>query len=139
MVHILKVFALGAHKVSTHLSLQALIHVITRCSTQYHLTCPSWVDFIPDSQPNSGHPVIHFSGEYKLTPPPLATPAILSFLALVNQLKGIGEYSAPLPQLDPPIPDKSRSQEWECEWDRCLSLGQASFGHALTGSFRPGR
>jgi hypothetical protein len=28
--------------------------------------------------------------------------------------------------------------EWDTEWERCLSLGQASFGNYLSGAFTPG-
>jgi hypothetical protein len=107
---------------------------------QYNLTSPSWVDFIP--APGTGvspHNVVHYGESRRLTPPPLATPAILSFLTLISLLSpytaGLGGVHIPLVS---PVVVAHDSSEWECEWERCCNLGQANFGNVLTNSFRPG-
>ncbi|KAF8889100.1 hypothetical protein BD779DRAFT_1611184 [Infundibulicybe gibba] len=113
---ILKLFALAAHK--------------------YNLTSPSWVDFVPSPRRETPNSVTHYSAEYRLVPPPLATPAILSFLTLVNHMTE-GGYSTPITPSNTTSPGQI-SREWECEWGRCISLGQTKFGPLLTGAFRPG-
>jgi hypothetical protein len=77
-------------------------------------------------------------------PPPLATPAVLSFLTLTNRASPfslgfdtIGLTNSRVPAISLPIASQD-SNEWECEWERCSNLGQANFGNALTSSFRPG-
>ncbi|KAF9458704.1 hypothetical protein BDZ94DRAFT_74376 [Collybia nuda] len=115
-LNILKVFALGAHK--------------------YDLTRPSWVDFAPVTSAIKAKAGIYYSEAWRLTPPPLATPAILSYLTLVNQLTD-GVRHTPLTPSHSSVVIR-RSHEWECEWGRCLSLGQPDCDKLLTDSFRPG-
>ncbi|KAJ6492926.1 hypothetical protein C8R47DRAFT_427049 [Mycena vitilis] len=112
VLNVLKVYALGAHK--------------------YPLTDPSWVDFRPDSPQPPTH-TVHYSGEHQLKTPPLATPAILSFLTLVNLKAKLIDFSSHLE-----VPTKPDSNEWEYELGRCLSLSRPEFDHGLTESFRPG-
>ncbi|PPQ95781.1 hypothetical protein CVT26_015921 [Gymnopilus dilepis] len=102
---ILKAMALGAHK--------------------YPLTTTPWVEFKPTSEASLrttlyGEPV-------DLTPPPLATPAILSFLALVNKRRSI-----PLPPSEYPSPQPP--DEWSSEWGRCFGKSTGD----ITECFRPG-
>ncbi|KAJ7756335.1 hypothetical protein B0H16DRAFT_1721931 [Mycena metata] len=112
VLSVLKVYALGAHK--------------------YPLTDPSWVNFLPESPQDSTH-IVHYSEAHQLKTPPLATPAILAFLTLVN-LKAAGtDFSSPLE-----LPIKPESNEWEYELGRCLSLSKPEFGKGLSESFRPG-
>lgn len=84
--------------------------------------------------------VNHYAEAHHLTPPPLATPAILAFLALINRISpftgGVG-YVTPVTLLGSSS-DTPQSQEWECEWERCLSLGQGNFNNIHTDSFNPG-
>lgn len=135
-LNILKVFALGAHKVGFVIP-DGVTIVLTAHTLQYDLTHPSWIDFAPVSTAIKSKTVIYYSEAWQLAPPPLATPAILSYLTLVNQLTdGVGHT--------PLTPSHSslvirRSHEWECEWGRCLSLGQPECDKVLTDSFRPGR
>ncbi|KAF8192796.1 hypothetical protein K438DRAFT_1829685 [Mycena galopus ATCC 62051] len=112
VLNVLKIYALGAHK--------------------YPLTDPSWVNFLPESPQDSTHK-IHYSKAHQLRTPPLATPAILSFLSLVNSKAGLMDLSS---HVDMPM--KAESNEWEYELGRCLSLGRPEFNTGLTESFRPG-
>ncbi|GLB44532.1 hypothetical protein LshimejAT787_1701590 [Lyophyllum shimeji] len=113
----LKVLALAAHK--------------------YKLTDPAWDHFVPGPRFPQSTPVEYYSERWLLAPPPLAIPAILSFLTLVNKLaEGVG-YSTPLPPSHP-LTSTPKVVEWECEWDRCRSLAQAEYDNILTESFRPG-
>ncbi|KAJ7456988.1 hypothetical protein FB451DRAFT_599828 [Mycena latifolia] len=111
VLNVLKIYALGAHK--------------------YPLTDPSWVNFLPESPRDSTH-IVHYFEEHQFKTPPLATPAILSFLTLVNLKSKLIDFSAPLE-----IPMKS-DNEWEYELGRCLSLSRPEFDNGLTESFRPG-
>ncbi|KAF7369815.1 hypothetical protein MVEN_00314200 [Mycena venus] len=113
VLNVLKIYALGAHK--------------------YPLTDPSWVNFLPESPQPSTH-IVHYSEAHQLKTPPLATPAILSFLTLVNLKAKLIDLSQS--HLD--IPLKAESNEWEYELGRCLSLSRPEFDNGLTESFRPG-
>ncbi|KAJ7454954.1 hypothetical protein B0H11DRAFT_2068347 [Mycena galericulata] len=112
ILNMLKIYALGAHK--------------------YPLTDPSWVNFLPRSPPHTTN-IVHYSEAHQLKTPPLATPAILSFLTLVNFKAKLIDFSSP-----PPIPIKPESHEWEYELGRCLSLSRPELDKGLTQSFRPG-
>ncbi|KAG6833397.1 hypothetical protein H0H87_007382 [Tephrocybe sp. NHM501043] len=124
-MNVLKAFALAAHK--------------------YELTNPAWHRFIPISSLSSTDRLTYLSEERALVAPPLAAPAILSFLTLVNKLSETERTEAEGPDPDsttpsPPFPP-SRPQkklEWECEWQRCVTLGRGEYGNILAGSFRPG-
>jgi hypothetical protein len=113
VLNVLKIYALGAHK--------------------YPLTDPSWVNFLPESSQPSTH-IVHYSEAHQLKTPPLATPAILSFLTLVNLKAKLIDFSQS--HLDMPM--KAESNEWEYELGRCLSLSRPEFDNGLTESFRPG-
>ncbi|KAJ7146189.1 hypothetical protein C8R44DRAFT_690496 [Mycena epipterygia] len=112
VLNVLKIYALGAHK--------------------YPLTDPSWVNFLPESPQDSTH-IVHYSEEHHLKISPLATPAILSFLTLVNLKARLIDFSSPLE-----MPIRAERNEWEYELGRCLSLSRPEFGNGLTESFRPG-
>ncbi|KAF7307869.1 hypothetical protein MKEN_01147400 [Mycena kentingensis (nom. inval.)] len=116
VLDILKIYALGAHK--------------------YPLTDPCWVNFLPDS-PQHSTPIVHYSEQHNLRTPPLATPAILSFLTLVNLKTRAFDFAA---HMDLPLkPDSDNgAHEWEFELGRCLSLSRPEFGSMLTESFRSG-
>ncbi|KAF4586280.1 hypothetical protein EYR38_010555 [Pleurotus pulmonarius] len=119
VVNTLKIFALGAH--------------------QYQLTSPSWVDFVPDSHQSRSNKTMHYLGSLPLLPAPLAAPAILAFLTLVNKVLGSPttmSYSVITSPSLSGIP--SKSLEWECEWGRCLSLGHGEYDRFLTASYKPG-
>ncbi|KAF9484156.1 hypothetical protein BDN70DRAFT_826067 [Pholiota conissans] len=106
---ILKAMALGAHI--------------------YNLTAVPWTEF-------ESTPVLNqfpayttlYSERLELDPPPLATPAILSFLSLINKKRSI-----PLPPCDAVLPEYP-FQEWDSEWGRCLSKPRKDFSNC----FRPG-
>ncbi|KAG6820260.1 hypothetical protein H0H93_003268 [Arthromyces matolae] len=118
-LNILKIFALAAHK--------------------YELTNPPWHQFVPKSRIPRTASIDYFSQHPHLAPPPLATPAILSFLTLVNKLaEGVG-YSTPIPPSVSPSHLRLRDKaEWECEWQRCVILGRGNFDNILTDAFKPG-
>ncbi|KAJ8073012.1 hypothetical protein PM082_019880 [Marasmius tenuissimus] len=119
-VDILKVFALGAHT--------------------YFLSSPSWTDFIPPSEMYGSDisEVTYFSDRTRFRPPPLAVPAILSFITLVSQLQDETDYSTPFTTLETSAPKRFGSMEWEREWGRCHSLGQQSSDKFVADSFTPG-
>ncbi|KAJ7699321.1 hypothetical protein B0H17DRAFT_306909 [Mycena rosella] len=112
VLNVLKIYALGAHK--------------------YPLTDPSWVNFLPESPEHATH-IVHYSEEHQFKTPPLATPAILSFLTLVNLKSKAIDFPSHIE-----LPVKAESNEWECELGRCLSLSRPEFDNGLTESFRPG-
>ncbi|PPQ80352.1 hypothetical protein CVT25_003635 [Psilocybe cyanescens] len=106
-MNVLKAMALGAHL--------------------YDLTSTSWVDFEPKPR-RSLEDTILYAEPMDMVPPPLAAPAILSFLALVNKRRSI-----PLPPSDAPLPNQP-FQEWDSEWGRCFTKSK----RAITDCFRPG-
>ncbi|KAF7321100.1 hypothetical protein HMN09_00197700 [Mycena chlorophos] len=116
VLNVLKVYALGAHK--------------------YPLTSPSWVKFLPES-PHHATEIVHYSEPHQLRTPPLATPAILAFLTLVNLKTKQIDFSS---HLD--LPSKPDSHEWEYERGRCISLSrpESEFGRVvdLSDAFRSG-
>jgi hypothetical protein len=112
-------------------------HIVRRCfiiikmyswPSQYHLTSREWVDFDPKSVEGVECTTL-YSESMDLTPLPLATPAILSFLALVNKKRLI-----PLPPSDAPLP-KEPFREWDSEWGKCFTKPKRNLGEC----FRPGR
>ncbi|KAG6910382.1 hypothetical protein DXG01_011097 [Tephrocybe rancida] len=117
-LNILKTFALGAHK--------------------YELTYPEWYYFVPRRSFPRPEGMEYLSSLRRLAAPPLATPAILSYLTLANKLAGGADNKIPLA----PSPPSSRPQhklEWEREWHRCVNLGQGDYSsNILTESFLPG-
>ncbi|KAG7087747.1 hypothetical protein E1B28_013688 [Marasmius oreades] len=119
-VDVLKVFALGAHT--------------------YHLSSPTWLDFLPKSESfeTDISEVIFYSEKLHFRPPPLAVPAILSFISLVSQLQEQTDFSTPFVSLDSTVSKSLGGMEWEREWGRCYSLGQPSLAKFLTLSFIPG-
>jgi hypothetical protein len=106
-LNVLKAMALGAHK--------------------YHLTFSEGADLDPNFAERVECSTL-YSDSMDLTPPPLATPAILSFLALVNRKRSI-----PLPPSDAPLP-KEPFREWDSEWGRCFVKAKRDLGEC----FRPG-
>ncbi|KAH0579994.1 hypothetical protein J132_09360 [Termitomyces sp. J132] len=116
-LNIFKVFALAAHK--------------------YELTNPAWHQFVPEPRIPKMDYIEYLSEKRCFVPPPLATPAILSFLTLVNELtEGVG-YTTPVPPSHPSSLQQEKL-EWECEWQRCVIVGQGDFDNILTDAFRPG-
>jgi hypothetical protein len=92
---------------------------------------------MPKAQNGYSSPPHIYSETQKLIPPPLALPAILSFLTLVNKLPYI------MPTLDftkwsSTFTFSRQGVDWDNEWERCLSLGQTSFPEYLSGAFTPG-
>ncbi|KAF8970670.1 hypothetical protein BDZ97DRAFT_1790416 [Flammula alnicola] len=105
---ILKAMALGAHI--------------------YNLTTSPWTEFEPVLNHRASVYTMLYSEALNLNPPSLATPAILSFLALVNKNRSI-----PLPPSDAPLPEHP-FQEWDSEWGRCFTKPTKN----LSDCFRPG-
>ncbi|KAF9555742.1 hypothetical protein CPC08DRAFT_820884 [Agrocybe pediades] len=108
-INIIKAMALGAHL--------------------YDLTNVPWTDFEPslrDERPSAD--VVLYGESIQIVPPPLATPAILSFLTLVNSARSI-----PLTPSDAPLPDQPY-REWDSEWARCFVKPKRD----ITECFRPG-
>lgn len=105
---------------------------------QYNLTTPSWTEFLPTSNPNSPSLVHHFNQNFELTPLPVAVPAILSFLTLVNKSSSPSPVPHPTSSLKSIVHIKP-SSEWDCEWARCVSLSQMEYDSILSEIFKPGR
>lgn len=77
-----------------------------------------------------------------LCPAPLAAPAILSFLTLVNKISTFTESAsfanAFTSSMSSSLSTISSSHEWDCEWGRCVNLGQPSYNRILVDAFTPG-
>ncbi|KAG6879780.1 hypothetical protein C0992_011825 [Termitomyces sp. T32_za158] len=130
----------GASRVTDYLNVEGWLPETPSRSMAmwlYKLTNPAWHQFIPGPSVFTEKHVEYLSEQRRLVPPPLATPAILSFLTLVNKLaEGIG-YNAPMPPSHPSFLQQ-KEPEWECEWQRCVILGKGEFDNILTDAFRPG-
>ena len=102
---------------------------------------PAWADFVPD------HTVGRYAAppayaEYpSLSPPPLAAPAILSYLTLDPRSPTNADALHPLSPLVPSsVPSVRVSSEWDCEWERCKRLAghESSTPESPIGTFKPG-
>ncbi|TFY67422.1 hypothetical protein EVJ58_g1639 [Rhodofomes roseus] len=100
---VLKLFALGAH--------------------HYSLCTPSWIDFHPPLNPKAGSLLTHFGMPLRLAHPAPASPAILAYLTLVNQLSVAWDTISYMKPPDPTLPAVvgACSTEWEAEWSRALA------------------
>lgn len=79
--------------------------------------------------------VVYYCEEFRVEPAPLATPAILSFLTVLNQVAEDNPYPTSMsPSTRYPI---TSSLEWECEWNRCINISERE--NVFSSSFRPGR
>ena len=84
--------------------------------------------------------IVHFEQTLRLSPPSLAAPAILSFFTIANIIRASTQVlSLPWP-LSPPrsLPPVGQSEELDCEWEKCLNLGQLVLDTHPTRAFRPG-
>ncbi|KAI9435814.1 hypothetical protein H4582DRAFT_2168347 [Lactarius indigo] len=118
---ILKLLALGAH--------------------EYPVCRPAWADFVPDQVGRCALPPAY--AEYpSLSPPPLAAPAVLSYLSLAQRSSTNVDALNPLSPLVPSsVPPLVRvSSEWDCEWERCKRLAgiESPTPESPTGTFKPG-
>ncbi|KAF8879008.1 hypothetical protein CPB85DRAFT_1567699 [Mucidula mucida] len=120
MTHVLKIYALGAHR--------------------YQLAAPSWTEFFPSSRPASPEIVTHYSEAYHLSSPSMASPAILSFLSLIDRVEMSTTASDPTRRGNwgEKLYKSSGSAKWDCEWHRCVNLGRGLLKKTLTSAFTPG-
>jgi hypothetical protein len=110
---VLKTLAFSAHLVGTPVHLPCVeAHLY-----QYDLTIIPWFEYSPSQPRQPATVVTWYSQPMPLTPPPMAVPAILSFLALVNKRKTV-----PITPSDPTIPQIS-VDEWGAEWGRAVLSG----------------
>jgi hypothetical protein len=82
-------------------------------------------------------------GEYpSLSPPPLAAPAVLSYLSLAPRPSTGLDALKPMSPLVPSSvdPQVAMSSEWDCEWERCKRLAgnDAPTPVGPSGTFKPG-
>ena len=77
-----------------------------------------------------------------LSPPPLAAPAVLSYLSLATRPATGTDAVKPLSPLVPSSvsPQVCMSSEWDCEWERCRRLAGTGgpTSESPTGTFKPG-
>ncbi|KAF8816956.1 hypothetical protein BYT27DRAFT_7205344 [Phlegmacium glaucopus] len=109
-----------------------ILKLLALCAHKYCLTTTSWLHFEPQSTmplPPFEHGLL-YSKSIDFNTPPLATPAILSFFALLNKQRSI-----PLPPSNSKISQK-HFQEWNCDWERCFTV--ASPKRNVSKCFRPG-
>jgi hypothetical protein len=125
----LKLMALGAHQVSNLWSTQSKALTVS----QFSISFPSWVEFLPKSMSGFASTIVHFQQTLHLRPPSLVAPATLSFFSLGSVIPTFAHVLPP-PRSLPPI---CQSQELDCEWERCLNLGQLHLTTHIT-AFKPG-
>ena len=113
---VLKLVALGAH--------------------HYSLCTSSWIDFHPVLKSKDGNLITHYGMPLRLAPPSPASPAILAYLTLVNQLSVAWDTISYMKPPDPTIPAVLgvQSTEWEADWSRALAGVGLSEGVFVPGS-----
>jgi len=103
---------------------------------------PAWADFVPDHTVGRCAAPPAYAEYPSLSPPPLAAPAVLSYLSLVPRYSTNVDGLHPLSPLVPSsVPPQVRvSSEWDCEWERCkcLSGNESPLPESPTGTFKPG-
>ncbi|KAG2005671.1 hypothetical protein CC2G_002058 [Coprinopsis cinerea AmutBmut pab1-1] len=112
-ISILKVQAMGAHK--------------------YPLSEIPWADYQPNSGPTSAQEITWYGQTLPFIPPPLAIPAILSYLAFTNRRR-----SLPLTPSDPTIPESPSRDEWSADWGRAVLMGDPSQPRSVKSCFSLG-
>ncbi|KAI0049022.1 hypothetical protein FA95DRAFT_1489902 [Auriscalpium vulgare] len=123
-ISILKLLALGAH--------------------QYPVSRPAWADLLPEQSSRSSVPPRY--GNYPpLAPPPLAAPAVLSYLSLAQQPTASTTPDLGVQNATPLVPSSidllaRTSREWDSEWMRCQRLAGGANGESSlpTAAFPPG-
>ncbi|KAJ3569108.1 hypothetical protein NP233_g5270 [Leucocoprinus birnbaumii] len=114
-----------------------LLGAFALAAHKYNITLSSWTEFLPTSSSHPSNAIAHFGQDMEITVLPVAIPAILSFLTLVNQ------PSSPSPLLHPLL-DRNAvtrvkpSAEWDSEWARCQLLAQTEHDALLSEAFKPG-
>jgi hypothetical protein len=77
-----------------------------------------------------------------LSPPPLAAPAVLSYLSLATRPSTGADTVKPWSPLVPSSvsPQVCMSSEWDCEWERCKRLAgiHGPTSESPSGTFKPG-
>lgn len=111
--------------------------------SKYSISHPSWTEFLPRSEAILPPSVItHFSETYRLSPPTLSPAAILIFLTLALRVlvspraDHAGGHSLQFPASI--LSATRRSEDWDTEWYRCISLGQSDRCRAFSKAYIPG-
>jgi len=105
---------------------------------QYQICSPSWTEFMPTAWTGNSILPLLYSERQSLSPPPLALPAILSFLTLINKFPADIMPTLDFTKWSGTFNFSRQGVDWHNEWERCLSLGQASFHEYPSGAFTPG-
>jgi len=108
-----------------------ILKILAACAHRYDLTTTLWLKFEPQAEylPPFEHGLL-YSKSIDFNAPPLGTPAVLSYLALMNKKRSI-----PLPPSHSKISEK-HFQEWNCEWERYFTVGSPK--RNVSRCFRPG-
>ncbi|KAG0706198.1 hypothetical protein DFH29DRAFT_980491 [Suillus ampliporus] len=105
----------------------------------YNICRTPWTDFVPRSCLLEPTRVNHYSNSYHLTPPTMATPAILSYITLMGSLIGSTRVVYKGPHTPNSFPSSlNQSLEWEPDWRRCTNLAQTPLTSQFPGAFVSG-
>lgn len=120
-----------------------VIYAILSRFSQYAACYPDWQEYFPRTVNWQAATVRHFSTNLKIVAPAPASPAILSYLTLVNKLSVSWEttnYMKPIfPALDVD-PSSRSSSEYDGDWARIHSLPnpKSAVNDRPSGAFTPG-
>ena len=106
---------------------------------QYQICSPSWTEFLPHAGSGNSYRLNFYSETQCLAPPPLALPAILSFLTLAEKFPSLISGMDVTNCLGSSGTRTSRGQDgdWDNEWERCLSLGRTTPHKHTSRAFTP--
>lgn len=105
-----------SHNVKGFQSTLNVLKTLAFSAHLYKLTIIPWLEHSPSQELEPATTITWYSRPLPISPPPMAVPAILSFLALVNRRK-----SLPIAPSDPTITLSLSNDELDAEWGRALA------------------
>ncbi|KAG1773325.1 hypothetical protein EV702DRAFT_1243719 [Suillus placidus] len=108
-------------------------------ANKYNLCHIPWEVIVPRSCLLGPTCINHYSNSYKLTPPTMAIPAILSYLSLVGPLVGPTRVVYKGPHAPNSFPSSlNQSLEWDADWQRCMNLAENPLSSQFSGAYKVG-
>ncbi|KAG2151014.1 uncharacterized protein EDB93DRAFT_316413 [Suillus bovinus] len=108
-------------------------------ANKYNICHTPWENFVPRSCLLEPTCINHYSNSYRLTPPTMAIPAILSYLSLVGPLVCPTRVAYKGPCTPNGFSTSlNQSLEWEADWQRCINLAKNPLTSQFSGAYKVG-